>query len=103
MKGELEGISGSVSRIGTHVDEESASAERSNSSVAAIGKVIEALRSAIDEQAESVTESSAGIEQMIQSLRTVASNVEQVDSSYEGGSPAPHRKASGASRRQTAS
>jgi methyl-accepting chemotaxis protein len=84
MKAALGGISGSIARISGHIGEESASVEAANESLGGIGRSLEELRRTIDGQAAVVSESSAGIEEMISSVRSVAANVDQVDSRYAG-------------------
>ncbi len=84
VQAELDGIKDSVRKIGRHVEEETAEIERSDGVIASMGEAISRQRDALDAQAVNVTESSAGIEQMISSLRSVAGNVAQIESTYDG-------------------
>jgi methyl-accepting chemotaxis protein len=87
----LEGVIGAVRDIDSAVEEASlrvqdqaASVTETSATVTQIVKGIEGLQGDINVQAESVSQTSASIEQMMSSIRSVSVNVEQMSREFDG-------------------
>ncbi len=84
MKRDMSEIARAVGGIGETVEAEANSVEESSASIDMIGRNIERLHGAVAEQAAVVAQSGAGIEELIANVRSIALNVEQVDTQYDG-------------------
>ncbi|MBN1242155.1 MAG: hypothetical protein JXA15_05530 [Spirochaetales bacterium] len=84
MQRDMAEIAEAVAGIGETVEAEANSVAESSASIGMIGRNIERLHEAVDEQAAVVAQSGAGIEELIANVRSIALNVEQVDTQYDG-------------------
>ncbi len=87
----LEGVVGAVLAIDAAVEEahrrvqdQAASVTETSATVTQIVKGIEGLQGDINVQAQSVSQTSASIEQMMSSIRSVSVNVEQMSEEFDG-------------------
>ncbi|MBN2875910.1 MAG: hypothetical protein JXM71_12505, partial [Spirochaetales bacterium] len=83
MSGLLGQIEESVHRISEAIEAEGESLKGSTGAVVAINTGVDSLRLAISELAASTAQSSAGVERMISSIRTIATNEDSVGARYE--------------------